>query len=51
MVDEFQDTSQLQIDMIARLAGRVMRAPVHGRRRAAIHLPLPRRRRERVRGS
>ena len=43
MVDEFQDTDQLQVDMIKRMAGEGLLAHVHRRRRAAEHLPVPRR--------
>ena len=39
MVDEFQDTDQLQIDMVRTMAG------ARGERCPAKHLPLPRRRR------
>ncbi len=42
MVDEFQDTDQLQVNMIKRMAGEELRAPVHGWRCAAEHLPFPR---------
>ena len=47
LVDEFQDTNDRQRRLVRCLNGDARQA-VHRRRRQAIHLPLPRRRRDRV---
>ena len=48
MVDELQDTNRVQLELIELIASS---QPVHGRRRPAVDLPLPARRRGAVRAT